>query len=234
AVARSLLVAQFVAAGQPLVAASTLARPAMAQLVAALAAVRRGYRALLCPPSLTSADRVLTWHSPYAGGGEPDWAAANPDYAANALVLTIGGGASRPGHLLAAAFNPNAEPVAVALPRPPSGTVWRLLVDTARSVPTVQAAGGSNLGAVLPATEHGSYTMGPNSALLLDAVPQTPASVNAPAASAAAAGGPAVPVLPRPPGPAIQPPPGYGMSPAAAAAAARPPPQTYKTRRGGS
>ncbi|GIL45006.1 hypothetical protein Vafri_2415 [Volvox africanus] len=186
AVARSLLVAQFLAAGQPLIAASTLARPAMAQLVAALAAVRRGYRALLCPPSLASADRVLTWHSPYAGGGEPDWAAANPDSTANALVFTIGGGASSPGHLLAAAFNPNGEPVAVALPRPPNGTVWRLLVDTARPVPTVQAAGGSNLGSVLPASEQGSYTMGPNSALLLDAVPQTPASVAASATIAAA------------------------------------------------
>ncbi|GLC33109.1 hypothetical protein PLESTB_000369500 [Pleodorina starrii] len=228
AVSRALLLAQFVAAGQPLVAASTLARPAAAQLVAALAAVRRGYRPLLSPPSLTSAERVLTWHSPYAGGGEPDWAGANPDAAANALVLTIGGGAARPGHLLAVAFNPAGEPVTVALPRPPTGAVWRLLVDTARPVPTAQAAGGGSLGAVLPAEEQGSYVMGPYGAVLLDAVPVA-AAASAAAAAASVASRPTAAAAAAPP------PPGYGLSPAAAAAAAasRPQTQAYKATGGG-
>ncbi|GFR50536.1 hypothetical protein Agub_g12806 [Astrephomene gubernaculifera] len=250
AVARALLVAQFVSAGQPLVAAATLlARPSTAQLVAALAAVRRGYAPLLCPPSLTSAERVLTWHSPYSGAGEPDWAAANPDPTANVLVLTIGGGVSRPGHMLTVAFNPNAEPVTVALPPPPTVAAaapfcWRLLVDTSRPVPTAAQpagprGGGSSLGVVLPASEQGSYVMGAYGAVLLDAVPaqqqqpqqqQVQATATATAAApSASTGGPA--------GRPATPPPGYGMSPAAAAAASKPPQPpaaAYKTVGGSS
>jgi hypothetical protein len=56
------------------------------------------------------------------------------------------------------------EPVAVCLPRPPPGAVWRLLVDTGRPVPTAAAAapggGAASLGAVLPPNEQSYYTLG--------------------------------------------------------------------------
>ena len=198
ALARSLLVAQFVSAGQPLLAAANLSRPGVPQLLAALAAVRRGYRSLICPASITAPEREVAWHSPY-GGGEPDWSGSNPDPVANCVLLTLGGGASRPGHMLAAGFNPHGEPMSVSLPRPPAGAVWRLLVDTSRPVPTA-TAGGASLGAVLPPSEQAQYTLGPFGSVLLDAVPQ--------AGSAAAVGGPVAAAAA----------PGYGLSPAAAAA----------------
>ncbi|KAG2494253.1 hypothetical protein HYH03_007608 [Edaphochlamys debaryana] len=187
AVARSLLVAQFVSAGQPLVAASTAAAPGMAALMAALSAVRRGYRPLLCPPSLTSPDRELTWHSPY-GSGEPDWTGANPDPYANVLVLTVGGGPARPGHMIGLVINPQSEAYTVTLPRPPPGSVWRLLVDTARPVPTVQAPGSASLGTVL--ADQGSYGIGSYATILMDAVPQAGAASPPPSAGPSRAGTP--------------------------------------------
>ncbi|PNW69937.1 hypothetical protein CHLRE_17g698900v5 [Chlamydomonas reinhardtii] len=87
-------------------AAANLSRPGVPQLLAALAAVRRGYRSLICPASITAPEREVARHSPY-GGGEPDWSGSNPDPVANCVLLTLGGGASRPGHMLAAGFNPH-------------------------------------------------------------------------------------------------------------------------------
>ncbi|KAG2422373.1 hypothetical protein HXX76_016097 [Chlamydomonas incerta] len=185
ALARSLLVAQFVSAGQPLLAATNLSRPGVPQLLAALAAVRRGYRSLICPASITAPEREVAWHSPY-GGGEPDWSGSNPDPAANCVLLTLSGGPSRPGHMLAAGFNPNGEPVSVTLPRPPAGAVWRLLVDTSRPVPTA-TAGGASLGAVLPPSEQTHFTLGPYGSVLLDAVPQGGAVAGGPGPAAAVA-----------------------------------------------
>ena len=75
---------------------------------------------------------AISWHG--VKPGEPDWSEHS-----HSLAFMVSGAPGRgeegAGGALYAAFNMHKEPLPFVMPRPPDGTHWHLMADTARPSP---------------------------------------------------------------------------------------------------
>jgi len=199
--ARTLLLAQFVSCGVPMVSSATVARKGLWRFVSVLAAIRRDNVALMNPPIDFAPEkpgvpvfRKLSWHSA-APGGTVDWqntqGGAVPS---NVIAFSV---AEVSGKGMFCVFNPYNEPVTVALPGPEGGGQWRLVVDTSRMPPEDADLDGPLLPPGQPLAE-----VGPKAAMLLLSVKSGATSARTPPSAPRASAAPMpLPPMPGSPGP---------------------------------
>lgn len=154
------------------------------RFVSVLAALRRDFADLICPPlnfgAVDPLQREVRWHGA-APGSEVDWQnLSGGAVPTNAIAFSVR--AADTGRSLFCVFNPYDEPVTMALPGVELNGSWRLVVDTARLPPEDANLDGPVLPYGQPVVE-----VAPKAGLLLVSVPTGATSSRAATGAARAA-----------------------------------------------
>jgi len=159
---RSMLLMTFASSGVPCLSMTALASSDLVRFVGLLAAIRKSYRGLLSPRM--TARREVQW---YGLGAPVDWSGESSSPTANVIAMTVQDVASSATkRAVCIAINPTPDAATLTLPMAPSGSYWRLVVNSSVAPP-----GDATLdGPVLP--PGASQSIGPKSGLMLLAVPR--------------------------------------------------------------